>query len=164
MRIAVIDSSPLIALAHLELAHTLGLFFDVIYVSTAVQREVSRKQRFRYKLAKLYRSRIFQRCSLASKDRVELLTVELDQGESEALVQAQERNAAYFIGDEKRARQIGEAQGLKLVGTLRILARLHLQGQAEETSALANKLRRDLKFRISDELIAQAINMAEGPI
>jgi hypothetical protein len=37
LRIAVIDSSSLIALAHLELARTLGLFFDIIYVSSAVQ-------------------------------------------------------------------------------------------------------------------------------
>lgn len=103
-------------------------------------------------------------CPLASRDRVELLTVESDQGEAEALVQAQERDAAYFIGDEKRARQIGESQGLKLVGTLRILARLHLQGEAAATNVLANKLRRDLKFRASDDLIEQAITLAEFPI
>lgn len=164
MRIAVIDSSSLIALTHLELAQALSLFFDVIYVPAAVQHEVNRKQRFRYRLAKLYRTGIFRRCSPTSKDRVELLTVELDQGEAEALVQAQERTAAYFIGDEKRARQIGEAQGLKPVGTLRILARLHLQGEAGPTNALANKLRKDLKFRISDDLIAQAIALAEVSI
>jgi predicted nucleic acid-binding protein len=164
LRIAVIDSSSLIALAHLGLAKTLDLFFDVIYVPSAVQREVNRKQRFRYRLAKLCKSGIYQRCSLASKDRVDLLTVELDQGEAEALLQAQERNAAYFICDEKRARQIGEAQGLKLVGTLRILARLHLQGQSQATNFLANKLRKDLKFRVSDELIDQAIALAELPI
>lgn len=164
MRIAVIDSSSLIALAHLQLAQAVALFFDVIYVPAAVQREVNRKQRFRYRLAKLYKGGIFQRCSLASKDRVELLTVELHQGEAEALVQAQERAASYFIGDEKRARQIGEAQGLKPVGTLRILARLHLQGQAAPTNALANKLRKDLKFRISDEIVEQAITLAEVSI
>ncbi|MGB7613491.1 MAG: hypothetical protein WBL56_13125 [Candidatus Acidiferrum sp.] len=164
MRVAVIDSSSLIAFAHLDLASALSFFFDVVYVATAVQREVNSKHRFRYRLAKLDRSGNFQRCALTSKDRVELLTVELDLGEAEALVQAQERNAAYFIGDEKRARQIGEAQGLKLVGTLRTLARLHLQGQAAATTVLASKLRKDLKFRVSDDLIAQAILLAEVPI
>ena len=103
---------------------------------------------------------MFKRCTSAAKDRVELLMAELHEGEAEALVQAQERNATYFIGDERRAREIGEAQGLMLVGTLRILARLNIQGQAEETTKLVRKLRKDLKFRVTDELVEQAIAMA----
>jgi len=160
LRIAVIDSSPLIHLVHLELAQQLILFFDLIYVPSAVQREVNRKQRFRYRLKKLYGTGVFKRCTSAAKDRVELLMAELHEGEAEALVQAQERNATYFIGDERRAREIGEAQGLMLVGTLRILARLNIQGQAEETTKLVRKLRKDLKFRVTDELVEQAIAMA----
>jgi predicted nucleic acid-binding protein len=160
LRIAVIDSSPLIHLAHLELAQELIFFFDLIYVPSAVQREVNRKQRFRYRLKKLYGTGVFKRCASAAKDRVELLMAELHEGEAEALVQAQERNATYFIGDEKRAREIGQDQGLALVGTLRILARLHLQGQAQETTKLVKKLRKDLKFRVTDEIVEQAIAMA----
>ncbi len=164
MRIAVIDSSPLIHLTHLELAQELSLFFDLIYVPSAVQREVNRKQRFRYRLKKLYGTGVFKRCASAAKDRVELLMAEIHEGEAEALVQAQERNATYFIGDEKRAREIGKAQGLMLVGTLRILARLNLQGQAEETTKLVKKLRKDLNFRATDEIVERAIAMASEAI
>lgn len=164
MRIAVIDSSPLIHLAHLELAQELTLFFDLIFVPSAVQREVNRKHQFKYRLRKLYRTGIFQRCPTAAQDRVDLLRVELDEGEAEALVQAQERSAMYFIGDERRAREIAEGQGLKTVGTLRVLARLHLQGQAEETAQLVMKLRKDLKFRVTEELVQRAITMAAEPI
>ncbi len=89
---------------------------------------------------------------------------EIHEGEAEALVQAQERNATYFIGDEKRAREIGKAQGLMLVGTLRILARLNLQGQAEETTKLVKKLRKDLNFRATDEIVERAIAMASEAI
>ena len=89
---------------------------------------------------------------------------EIHEGEAEALVQAQERNATYFIGDEKRAREIGKAQGLMLVGTLRILARLKLQGQAEETGKLVKKLRKDLNFRATDEIVERAIAMASEAI
>jgi len=164
LRIAVIDSSPLIHLTHLELAQELSLFFDLIYVPSAVQREVNRKQRFRYRLKKLYGTGVFKRCASAAKDRVELLMAEIHEGEAEALVQAQERNATYFIGDEKRAREIGKAQGLMLVGTLRILARLNLQGQAEETTKLVKKLRKDLNFRATDEIVERAIAMASEAI
>ena len=164
MRIAVIDSSPLLHLAHLELAQELIFFFDLIYVPSAVQREVNRKQRFRYRLKKLYKTGIFERCPSADKVRVELLKAELHEGEAEALVQAQEKNATYFIGDDRRAREIGKAQGLMLVGTLRILARLNLQGQAEETTRLVKKLRKDLNFRVTDEIVEQPIAMAGDAI
>jgi predicted nucleic acid-binding protein len=164
LRIAVIDSSPLIHLVHLELAQELTFFFDVVYVPTAVQREVNSKHRFRYRLKKLYRTGVFQRCTSADSVRLELLMAELDEGEAEALVQAQERNATYFIGDEKRARDIGWGLGLKLVGTLRILARLNLQGQAEDTLKLVRKLRRDLSFRVADDIVQRAIAMAPEAI
>jgi hypothetical protein len=49
-RIAVVDSSPLINLVHLELADTLHLYFDTIYVPRMVHGEVNRKSRFRYRL------------------------------------------------------------------------------------------------------------------
>lgn len=166
MRTAVIDSTPLISLVYLELAKKLNLFFDVIYVPTAVQEEVNRKHRFRHHLRKLYRTGIFRRCSSADRVQVELLQVEteLDEGEVEALVQAQEKGAAAFIGDEKRAREIGEAQGLKLVGTVRILARLNLEGEAEDTTKLVRKLRKHFKFRVTNDVVAQAIAMAGDAI
>lgn len=149
---------------HLDLARELGLYFDIIYVPRAVQVEVNRKQRFRYKLQKLYKMGIFARCTSVDKWNVEILRTEVDEGEAEGLVQAQERHAAIFIGDERRAREIGEALGLRPVGTVRILARLHLEGRAGETKALVGKLRQDLSFRVSDRIIRAAIAQAQDPI
>jgi len=164
LRIAVIDSTPLISLAHLELAKELSFFFDIVYVPSAVQKEVNCKGRFRYRLRKLYKTGVFQRCSSADPYGVELLQTELHAGEAEALVQAQEKNARYFIGDERRAREIGETLGLKPVGTVRILARLNLEGQADETAKLVRKLRSDLRFRVTEEIVAQAVALAGEPI
>ncbi len=164
MRTAVIDSSPLISLVHLELAKELALYFNVIYVPRAVQVEVNRKQRFRYRLQKLYKTGIFARCASADQWNVAILRAEVDEGEAEGLIQAQERNAAVFIGDEIRAREIGTALGLKPVGTIRLLARLHLEGRAGETRTLVKKLRRDLTFRVSDDIVGAAIAQAHEPI
>jgi predicted nucleic acid-binding protein len=164
LRIAVIDSAPLIGLVHLELAKELSLFFDRIYVPRTVQVEVNRKHRFRYHLRKLYETGIFERCACVDKVAVELLTPDVDEGEAEGLVQAQEKNAGFFIGDEKRARQIAEAQGLKPVGTTRILARLNLEGRAEKTDSLVKRLRADLRFRVADRIVQEAIARAPEPI
>jgi predicted nucleic acid-binding protein len=111
VRIAVIDSSPLINLTHLDLAGKLSLFFDVVLVPRAVQREVRKKSRFGSRLNRLYAMGLFKRCKAADRANVALLHIEkLDEGEAEALTQAQEKQAKeeatlYFIGDEKRARQ-----------------------------------------------------------
>lgn len=169
MRIAIIDSSPLINLTHLGLAGELALYFDKVYVPSAVQREVNRKGRFRYRLNKLYHNGFFARCTSVDKTNVALLLNDLHEGEAEALIQAQEKKASedavlFFIGDEKRAREIGEKMGVKPVGTLRLLARLSLEGRASDVRSMVRKLRRDLRFRVSDDLIERALDAASEPI
>ncbi len=164
MRVAVIDASALISLAHLGLAGELTLFFDRVYVPRAVQEELNKKGRFRYRLNKLYGAGFFARCRTADIFNVRLLQAELDRGESEALIQAQEKQAAYFVGDERRARAIAERMGRKPVGTLRLLARLGLEGRAPDLPDLVRILRRDLEFRVSDEIVQQAMDLAADPI
>jgi predicted nucleic acid-binding protein len=164
LRIAVVDTSPLINLTHLNLAPNLTLFFDRVYVPRAVQEELNKKGRFRYRLNKLYRSGFFVKCMAADAFNVRLLRDQLDRGEAEALIQAQEKQALFFIGDERRARAIATNMGRRAVGTLRLLARLNLEGRAPELPGLVRILRRDLDFRASDEIVQQAIDLAVEPI
>ena len=100
----------------------------------------------------------------ADRTNVRLLMAQLHEGEAEALVQAEEKAAEFFIGDEKDAREIGRLKGFKPVGTVRLLARLHLEGRAREPSALVRKLCRDLNFRASEAVVNQAIATASQPI
>ncbi len=130
----------------------------------SVQREVNRKGRFRYRLKKLYETGIFARCTAADQTNLRLLEAELGEGEAEALIQAEEKAAGFFLADEKRARDIGKNKGLKPIGTVRLLARLHLDGRAAEPGALVRKLRRDLGFRTSQAVANEAITMAAEPI
>lgn len=160
----MIDASPLINLAHLDLARELALFFDQVYVPRAVQEELNKKGRFRYRLNKLYKTGFFARCTTADAFNVQYLQAELHKGEAEALIQAQEKQALYFIGDEKRARTIAERMGKKPVGTLRLLARLNLEGRAPELAGLVRVLRQDLNFRASEDIVQQAIGLAADPI
>jgi len=164
VRTAVVDSSVLINLTHLNLVRELALFFDRVYVPRAVHKEVNRKGRFRYRLNRFYETSVLRRCTAANKWNVRLLQAELDLGESEAIIQAQEQSAAFFIGDEKRARQVARNIGPKAIGTLGILARLHLDGRAPELELTVEKLRRDLHFRVSHELIKEAVERASEPI
>lgn len=160
--IAVVDSSPLINLVHLGLAERLDFYFDTIYVPRMVQREVNRKSKFRHRLNKLYSKGVFKRCLVVEPLSVSLLK-ELDDGEAEALVQASEKGATVFIGDEKDARIMSQNRGLRPIGTVRLLARMHLEGYAAETGTLVRKLRRDLNCRIADQVVRDAIQIAKNP-
>ncbi len=115
-------------------------------------------------MKKLYKIDAFRKCNAADEVNVRLLLSEIHQGEAEALVQAQEQGAAFFIGDEKRARKIAENMGLEAIGILRILARLHLEGYAEDPYSLVHKLRKDLNYRVTDELVQRAVETAHLPI
>jgi predicted nucleic acid-binding protein len=128
------------------------------------RRKLNKKGRFRYRLNKLYATGFLARCITADTFNVRLLQAELDRGESEALIQAQEKQALYFVGDERRARAIAARMGTKPVGTLRLLARLNLEGRAPDLFDLVRVLRRDLEFRVSDEIVQQALDLAADPI
>lgn len=164
MRTAVIDSSCLICLVHLDLASKLALYFDVVYIPRNVQIEFNRKHRSRYRLNKLFEAGVFQKCVCKDETNFRLLTAELDPGEAEGLVQAQERGAEFFLVDERKAREIGMRQGLILYGTLRLLARFCLEGYAKDTWALVRRLQKERGFRVSDEIVRKAIASAEIPI
>src|SRR5271170_5239163 len=164
MRIAIIDSSCLICLVHLNLASNLALYFDIVYVPRSVQIEFNRKHRSRYRLNKLFEEGVFQRCMCKDETNFQLLTAELDAGEAEGLVQAQERGAEFFLVDEWKAREIGVRQGLILYGTMRLLARFCLEGYAEDIWALVRTLRKERDFRVGDEVVNKAIASAETPI
>lgn len=161
---AVIDSSPLINLIHLGLASKLSAYFDVVYVPREVHKEVSRKRTSRRVLEKLYGGSPFEKCDVGNQDNVRLLLVDIDAGEAEALTQAQELGASVFIGDERRARRIGQIMGIRPIGTAKILARMNLEALAEEPKRLIRKLRTDLAYRIADDLIDEALANASEPI
>lgn len=163
-RIAIIGSSCLICLAHLGLATKLALFFDVVYVPRAVQIEFNRKHRSRYRLKKLFEQGVFQKCAHRDETNFRLLTAELDAGEAEALVQAQEQGVEFFLVDERKARELGERRGLTLYGTVRLLARLSLEGYAGDTWDLVRKLKEERDFRVADVIVEKAIASAQTPI
>lgn len=96
---------------------------------------------------------------------MQLLRASLDEGEAEAIAQAQEREAGFVLMDEEQGRKhIASLKNLVGVGTVRILARLHLQGEADDTYKLIIKLKRDRRFRVTDQIVEDAISMAHIPI
>jgi len=88
----------------------------------------------------------------------------LNEGEAEGIIQAQEKGIDQVIFDEREARKIASRMGIATVGIARLLFRLERDGHIEDARKLIKKLERELKFRISKEVIEEARLKSDQPI
>jgi len=105
----------LIELLNHNLERKISLLFSKIYVPMGVKREQV-KQRRRRRLANLFRSGIFHRCKAQDQVRVDLLALgKLGQGESEAIVQAQELGIEVILTNDKKAQKMARLHNLTVL-------------------------------------------------
>ena len=80
------------------------------------------------------------------------------------LCKRRKRTPGFLSLTKQRPGQLGEGEGLIPVGTVRLIARLSLEGQAEDARSLVRRLGRDLTARVSDDIVEHAITIAAIPI
>ncbi len=114
-RTAILDSDVLIELLNHNFERKISLLFSKVYVPMGVKREQV-KQRRRRRLANLFRSGIFYRCKAQDQVRVDLLVLgKLGQGESEAIVQAQELGIEVILTNDKKAQKMARLHNLTVL-------------------------------------------------
>lgn len=119
MTLVVSDSSPLIALSQIEQLTLLHALFGEVVIPEAVANEVAP--------ALLVPAWIITR-PLAMPVSLELFRPKLGLGETEAIILAQQDGADWLLLDERPARRIAEALGLRVAGTLGLLVRAKGKG------------------------------------
>ncbi len=127
-RTAILDSDVLIEIMREGLEKRLSVLFSKIYVPMDVKGEQI-KQRRRRRLARLFRSGVFHKCSASDQTNVFLLRQQkLGKGESEAIIQAQEMNIEVFLTNDKRAKRIAARYNLGVLSYQDILKYLERIG------------------------------------
>ena len=139
--IAVVDTSPLIALAVMGLLPALRSLFNTVLVPSAVVRECldDLSKPMAENIGGALANNLLIEQSAADQGYCELLAQVLDQGEAETIALAKEMNAMALL-DEATARKIAAREGIDFAGSLYVLIRARQENLVPAVTPLLNKL------------------------
>jgi predicted nucleic acid-binding protein len=150
MSLVVSDTSPLRALHHVGLVEVLRRLYGTVLVPPAVAAELVKPPApFPGIDVRTFPFVVIR--APADAGRVQQLLSVLDAGEAEAI----EVRPATLLIDEFAGRSVAAAAGVPLIGVLGILARAKTEGLIGAIRPLLDRLRSELKFRVSNQLYDQ---------
>ena len=123
MKIIVADSSTLIALLDTNNISLLFGLFDGIIVTSAVYREITEKFNHKETVDGYISSHKLQYQTVKHEELYEILSKRLDNGESESIALAKERQLPLII-DERKGRSVARSLGIPIIGLIGIMIKL----------------------------------------
>lgn len=128
MNRVVSNASPLINLARIQQFDLLRRLYGRITISPTVYEEVVLSGQDRGGSRDVRTADWILRASPTDELAVAALTSQLDRGEASAIILARETDADLLLIDEIRGRRVAEKLGLKVKGTLGVLAHAKREG------------------------------------
>ncbi|MFA4828418.1 MAG: DUF3368 domain-containing protein [Thermodesulfovibrionales bacterium] len=149
--IVVVNSSPLIYLSAIEKVGILKKLFHEIIIPEAVKRELMSggKDNFAFKEINSEKWIITKR--IKNKLAKNYLLTDIDDGEAEVIVLAEELKAKTVIMDDRLGRRLAKLRGLNIIGTLRVLVSAKEKGMITEIKPLIKQIK-EAGFWISDDV------------
>jgi len=156
------DTTPIISLIKINRLDLLKKLFDEVRIPEAVFRELTTNVLFSNE-AEIVKSTDFLKVSpIQNKKSLEILQAAsgLDDGESEAIILADELKSDVLIIDERKGRRVAKNLGLTITGTVGILIQAHDENMisSEEVKQCLEHLKNS-NIRLSDSLIQQALDL-----
>jgi predicted nucleic acid-binding protein len=152
----VSNSGPLIALASIGKLSLLRDLFGQVFIPQAVYEEVVVRGRGEPGARETSEATWIKTLTAQDRLSVSLLREELDAGESEAIVLAQELQADYVLIDEAIARRKTRLIGLDMTGTLGVLLMAKEAGLIAAVKPLLDALRQT-DFRMGSRVYHQIL-------
>jgi predicted nucleic acid-binding protein len=152
--LTVSNTSPLLNLAIIDHLSLLEKQFQTVYVPESVLAELRVNENLNGSnhLKVALEKGWLKVQPVQNKAFVQLLRRELDQGESEAIALAIEKQADLILLDEKEGRRIARTLNLKITGILGIAIKASQNGDLESISEFIQTLRTQAHFHISPSL------------
>ena len=139
--VVVVDTSPLIYLSSINKIHILKDLFHEIFIPDAVRKEMLSGGKGSFGFHEIKNEKWIKTKKIKNTVSKQWLLTDLDEGEAELMVLAEELNSHLIIMDDKLGRRIAHLKGFAVVGTLRVLVTAKERGIIQEIKPLLNKLR-----------------------
>ncbi|HLE57207.1 MAG TPA: DUF3368 domain-containing protein [Rhodothermia bacterium] len=151
---AVSNTSPIFNLACIGRLDLLRTLFEEIWIPSGVETELIQipDTAIRGRVEQARNGGWLMVRPTTKADLVKLLTVDLHQGEAEAIALAVETKADRLLIDEKEGREMARRLGLHITGVLGILLRAKRMGQIAAIKPDLLALRDQARFFVSREL------------
>jgi uncharacterized protein len=144
----------LLKIGHVDILKEL---FGKILIPSAVERELKKIEHHE----KFINSCDWiEACTPSNKLAVTILRTLLGEGESEAIILAQERNADFLIIDELKGRTKAKELGVKIIGLLGVLLEAKKEGKISAVQPIVEKLQSEANFYIHPKLYSRILEIA----
>ena len=139
--IVVVNSSPLIYLSAIEKVGILKKLFHEIIVPEAVKREIMSGGKDNFAFKELHSEKWIKTRQVKNKLAKNYLLTDIDDGEAEVIVLAEELKAITVIMDDRLGRKLAKLRGLNVIGTLRVLVSAKEKGIITEIKPLIKQIK-----------------------
>ena len=158
----VSNTSPISNLAVIEKLDLLRGQFQKILIPEAVDRELKAlsNPRARAAVEAALKEGWLEVRPVKSLPLTRLLSVNLHEGESEAIALAVEVNASCTLLDEREARAAAQRMNLKITGVLGVLLRAKREGTIVLLGLVMERLRKEAHFFIAPDLERKLLELA----
>ena len=160
--IVVSDTTPIISLIKINRLDLLEELFSEVLIPDAVFRELTTNTIFANEAQIVKSSSFLKISSVQNKKALQLLKAVsgLDDGESEAIILADELKASVLVMDERKGRKVAQKMGINITGTVGILIQAYDEKKisaADVKSYLTQLMNSNI--RLSESLIQQALDL-----
>ncbi len=156
--IIVSDTSPIANLIQIGALNILHQLFGRVIIPPKVEEEVLALKMFGVDLSVFENSNWIEVISPKNLVLLNEMRIELDEGESEAIVLAKELNADYILIDERLGTKKAHEVLLQTIGLLGVLIKAKNEKHIEKVKPILDALINDAGFWIGSKLYQTVLN------
>ena len=160
--IVISDTTPIVSLIKISRIDLLEKLFGEVCIPEAVFRELTTNTVFENEAEVVQNSPFLKTIPVKNRKSLEILQAAsgLDDGESEAIILADELKSDILVIDERKGRKVAQKLGITITGTIGILIQAHDEKiiSTEDIKIYLEQLRNS-NIRLSESLIQEALSM-----
>lgn len=162
--IVISDTTPIVSLIKISRIDLLEKLFGEVCIPEAVFRELTTNTVFESEAEIVKNSPFLKTTPVKNRKSLEILQAAsgLDDGESEAIILADELKSDILVIDERKGRKVAQKLGITITGTIGILIQAHDEKiiSTEDIKIYLEQLKNS-SIRLSESLIQEALSMLE---